>query len=134
MPIVSLSLTHDLLRKLDRLMREGGYSSRSEAVRDAIRNYLSEYALSREEAGRVAAIVSVISERDRRDVDQRLARLRHEYEGIVSGNMHIHLGPYYCLELFIAEGELGEIMTFVGKVRATRGVSQVKYTMVPIEA
>ena len=133
MPVTSISLTTDLLRKVDRLLKERGYSSRSEVVRDAIRNYLSEYALSREEAGRVAAIVSVISERDRRDVDQRLGRLRHEFEGIVTGNMHIHLGPIYCLELFIAEGELSEILTFVGKVRVTRGVSQVKYTMVPIE-
>ena len=42
LPIVSISLTSDLLRKLDGLMVEKGYSSRSEAVRDAIRDLLSD--------------------------------------------------------------------------------------------
>ena len=132
MPIVSISLTSELLRKLDRFMKERGYSSRSEAIRDAIRDSLYEYELGRFKKGRVTATITVISEHERHDVDERLMRLRHEHDEIVSGNMHIHLGKTYCLEIFITEGDVNDILNFISKIRAMRGIHQVKYTMVPI--
>lgn len=132
MPVVSMSLTNDLLRKLDALIADKSYSSRSEAIRDAIRSSLSEYELSRLDRGRVAATITIISEYVRRDVDERLMRLRHEYNDLVTGNMHIHLGSSYCLEVFIAQGAVEDVLNFVGRVRAIRGIQQVKYTVVPI--
>jgi len=127
-----MSLTNDLLRKLDALIADKSYSSRSEAIRDAIRTSLTEYELSRLERGRVAATITTISEYERRDVDERLMRLRHEYNDLVTGNMHIHLGSNYCLEVFIAQGAVKDVLTFVGRVRAIRGIQHVKYTVVPI--
>ena len=132
MPIVSISLTSKLLRKLDRFMKERGYSSRSEAVRDAIRDFLSGYELDRFRRGKVTATITVISEHERHNANERLMRLRHEHDEIISGNMHIHLGKTYCLEIFITEGEIEDIMNFISKIRAMRGIHQVKYTMVPL--
>jgi len=134
MPIVSISLTSELLRKLDRFMKERGYSSRSEAIRDAIRDSLSEYELSRFEKGKVTATITVISEHDGHNANERLMRLRHEYDKIVSGNLHIHLGKTYCLEIFITEGDVKDVLSFISKIRAMRRIHQVKYTMVPISA
>ena len=132
MPIVSISLTSRLLRKLDRFMRDRGYSSRSEAIRDAIRSFLSEYELDHLRKGRATATITVISEHKRYNVNERLMRLRHEYDEIISGNMHIHLGKTYCLEIFITEGEIQDLVNFISKIRAIRGIHQVRYTMVPI--
>ncbi len=132
MTIISISLTPELLDRLEEFVKSRGYSSRSEAVRDAIRNLLAEYELSRLERGRVIATITVISRHERHDVDERLTRLRHEYDYIVSGDMHIHLGKDYCLEIYIAEGDVDEIMEFIGRIRAIRGIQQVKYTIVPI--
>jgi metal-responsive CopG/Arc/MetJ family transcriptional regulator len=47
--------------------------------------------------------------------------------------MHIHIGKTYCLEIFITEGEVEQVMNFIGKIRAMRGIQQVKFTMLPIE-
>jgi len=132
MPIVSISLTSNLLRKLDEFIRERGYSSRSEAIRDAVRDLLAEFELSRLEKGRVTATITVISRHERHDVDERLMRLRHEYDSIVSANMHIHIDQVYCLEVFVTEGEAEEVLDFISRVRAMRGIQQVKYTMVPL--
>ncbi len=132
MPVISMSLTSHLLQRFDRFMRDRGYSSRSEAIRDAIRDTLTEYDLGRLEQGAVTATVTVITERDRHDVDQRLMRLRHDNNTIISGNMHIHLGSNYCLEIFITEGEVDQVLTFIGRIRAMRGIQQVKFTMVPL--
>lgn len=129
MPIISISLTSNLLTKLDDFMKRRGYSSRSEAVRDAVRDAMSEYELIKFERGKVTATITVMSEHERHDVDERLMRLRHDYDEIVSGNMHIHLGKTYCLEIFITEGEAEKVLNFIGKIRAMRGIQQVKYTI-----
>lgn len=127
-----MSLTSDLLRKLDALIKDKSYSSRSEAIRDAIRNSLSEYELGLLERGRVAATVTTMSEYMRRDVQEKLMRLRHEYNELVTGNMHIHLEGNYCFEVLIAQGNVEDVLNFIGRVRAIKGVQQVKYTIVPI--
>ena len=132
MPVISISLTNHLLQRFDQFMRDRGYSSRSEAIRDAIRDTLSEYDLKRLEQGAVTATVTVITEQERHDVDQRLMRLRHDYNAIISGNMHIHLGSEYCLEIFITEGDVDQVLQFIGRIRAMRGIQQVKFTMVPL--
>ena len=131
MPIVSISLTSSLLRRLDEFIKERGYYSRSEAIRDAVRDLLAEFELSKLEKGKVTATVTVISGHERH-VDERLMRLRHEYDSIVSANMHIHIDQIYCLEVFVTEGEAEEVLDFISRVRAMRGVQQVKYTMVPL--
>jgi len=134
MPIISISLTSNLLRKLDEFIIRRGYSSRSEAIRDAVRDLLAEFELSRLERGKVTATITVISRHERHDVDEKLMRLRHEYDAIVSANMHIHIDQVYCLEVFVAEGEAEQVLEFVSRIRAIRGIQQVKYTMVPLTA
>lgn len=59
-------------------------------------------------------------------------RLRHEYNNIITGNMHFHLGEIYCLEIFIARGDFEEVLNLIGRIRAIKGIYQVKYTLVPI--
>jgi CopG family nickel-responsive transcriptional regulator len=132
LPIVSISLTTSLLKKLDTLIKNRGYSSRSEAIRDAIRSSLDEFQLSRFEQGTVIATITVISEHDKHDVDERLTRLRHQHNAIVSGNMHLHLGKRYCLDVLITEGEANEVITFISQIRAMRGIHQVTYTLAPL--
>jgi len=133
MPVISISLSKELLEKLDKFMVDRGYSSRSEVIRDAVRDLITEYELSKYREGRVTATITVITNREKRDLNERLMWLRHKHDNVVSANMHIHLGGKYCLEIFIAGGDIKEVFDFIGKVRALRGIDQVKYTMVPIE-
>ncbi len=132
MPIVSISLTRELLKRLEAAIRDKGYSSRSEAVRDALRASLSEYELSRFEKGRVATTITVISDYERRDVDERLTRLRHDHDDLVTSNLHLHIGKEYCLEVFIVQGELKEVHDFITRIKALKGIQEVKYTLTPI--
>jgi CopG family nickel-responsive transcriptional regulator len=95
MPIISISISSELYEQLDEFIEKGGYSSRSEAIRDSVRNLLSEFELRKFDKGKITATITVISERERQFIDERLMRLRHEYDEIVSANMHIHLGDNF---------------------------------------
>lgn len=132
MPIVSISLTSDLLNKLDDIMDVRGFSSRSEAIRDAIRSSISEFELSRFEEGIVTSTITIISNHKLHDLDERLMRIRHEHDDLVSGNLHVHLGKICCLDIFITEGEATRVLDFISKIRAMRGLQQVAYTIVPL--
>jgi len=59
--------------------------------------------------------------------------LRHEHETLVASNFHSHVGNHYCMELFVLEGRLDEISTFVGKIRATQDTLSVDYSVMPVD-
>jgi CopG family nickel-responsive transcriptional regulator len=131
--VISLSLTPELLSKLDDFVRESGYSSRSEAIRIAVREALSEFTLQRLKREQVVATITVITDRERHDLNSRLMDLRHEFDESIFGNMHLHIGKDYCVEIFILREEPGRVLDFVSRVRAFRGIREVKYAMTPIE-
>ena len=131
--IISMSINEDLLQKIDNLVHDRSYSSRSEAIRDAIRSYLSDHELDALGSANITATITAISGQESHIVDERLTRLRHNFDEIVTGNFHIHLAEPFCVEIFITEGPTDKVLSFVAKIKATRGIQQVKYTLVPID-
>ncbi|MCW4035935.1 MAG: nickel-responsive transcriptional regulator NikR [Candidatus Bathyarchaeota archaeon] len=131
--MISVSLTPDLLERLDSFVEESGYSSRSEAIRLAVRDTLSQYALQRLERGQVVATVTVISDRERDDINSHLMELRHVFEESVFSNMHLHIGGGQCVDIFIVQGLSEVVLDFASRVRAVRGIREVKFTMTPVE-
>jgi CopG family nickel-responsive transcriptional regulator len=118
---------------LDEFVEISGYSSRSEALRLAVRDTLSQFALRRLEIRRVIATITVISEREMHGINSRLMDLRHEFDESVFGNMHLHISGGYCVEIYLVQGDHDVVMKFITKVRAVKGIMEVKYTITPIE-
>lgn len=132
MTVVSISLSPNLLDQLDEFVDRSGYSSRSEAIRLAVRDVLSQFSLERLERGRVMATVTVVSEKERRDVNERIMELRHSFDEYIFGNMHLHIDGGYCVEIFLVQGNTKDVLGFIYRVRAIRGIREVKYTMTPV--
>jgi CopG family nickel-responsive transcriptional regulator len=132
MPVISISLTPDLLVRLDEFVNSSGYSSRSEAIRLAVRDVLSQFAFQRLERGTVVATVTVVSDRERRDVDVRLMEIGHDFDEHIASNMHFHVGRGSCINIYIVRGGSNDVIEFVSRVRAIRGIYEVKYTMTPV--
>ena len=133
MTVVSVSMPDTLLERLDEFAEEHGYTGRSEAVREASRNLLGEFEDRRLEDRDLLGVVTVLFNYETSNVEQRMMQLRHEHESIVSSNVHSHVGDRYCMELFIVEGTLEEISTFVGKIRATQDTLSVDYSVIPVD-
>jgi len=132
MPIVSISLTGKILKDLEKLTEDRGYFSRSEAIRDAIRNIILEHKLSIEEEEMVFATIIIAYEIERGDIDHKFSKLRHEYNEIVIENIHRHVKNQYCIELFILEGKNSQIVELIGRIRGIRGINQVKFLILPL--
>jgi len=133
MTVVSISMPDELLERLDNFADEHGYTGRSEVVREASRNLLTEFEDKQLEERDLMGIVTVLFDFESTDVEQKMMHLRHEYEYLVTSHVHNHVGDHYCMELFILEGNLDEISTFVGKIRATQDTLSLDYSVTPVD-
>ena len=132
MVVVSITIPPELLKKLDRLVEERGYYSRSEAFRDAVRSLVAEAEMERIEGGGMASVILIASDLRRKDVDLKLVELRNEYEDIIVENLHRHVENEYCIDIFVAQGEKSRISAFVGRVRGVRGIRDVRAIFLPL--
>jgi len=133
MTVVSVSMPEELLERIDGFADEHGYTGRSEVVREASKNLLGEFEDAKLEDRDLMAVVTVLFDYETTSVEERMMRLRHEHEGLVASNFHNHIGSRYCMELFVLEGRLADISTFVGKVRATKDTLTVDYSVTPVD-
>ncbi len=123
MPIVSLSINEQILDKFNKIVARRAYSSRSEAFRDAIRDFVDaeEWSLP---AGRNTLIMAILYNRD--EPKTQLSLLRHKFEEIKT-MLHTHIDDINCLEVLIAEGLNNRLKEIISNVRSIRGVKQIKY-------
>jgi CopG family nickel-responsive transcriptional regulator len=132
MTVISVSLTTDLLERLDDFVEKSGYSSRSEALRLAIRDSLNQYSLNRMKKGPVMSTVTIISESHQATTHVGLMDLRNGFDELIFGNMHLHIEGGYCIEIFLVKGDSDQVMDFVSRSKSVRGVMEVNHTLTPI--
>lgn len=134
MPIVSVSMPEKMIDRLDQFAADHGYSGRSEVIRDASRELLDEFEGEYFDDRPLMATVTVLYDYQSGDVESEMMEIRHQYyDDIVTSNFHTHVGDKYCLELFVLEGSLDSISTVVGKIRATKNIRSVGYSVMPMD-
>src|SRR6516164_9386262 len=118
---VSISLEAPLLEAFDQLIAAKGYATRSEAIRDLIRDRLiREGAKSR--LGELVAVVSMVYDHHARELSAKLIDKQHHHHDVVVSTLHVHLGERHCLEVSILRGPIEEIRHLGDDLVATKGV------------
>ena len=133
MTVVSVSMPEELLDRVDGFADENGYTGRSEVFREAARNLLTEFDDSQLEGRELMGTVTVLFDFESSNVEHEMMQLRHRHEELVTSHVHSHVGDHYCMELFILEGTLEDISTFVGKMRATQDTLSLDYSVTPVD-
>ncbi len=123
---IGVSLPKNLLEEFDSIIKTRGYSSRSEAIRDAIRNYIMEYKWLEREEGEVVGAIYVIYDHTVKGVSDAIIDIQHEFLDVITTTMHIHLSKDYCLEIILVKGDMKRVKALVDKAMAIKGVMSVK--------
>lgn len=116
-----VSLEEHLLAQFDRLIARRGYTNRSEAIRDLIRESLvrEQWELGSDE---VVGTLTLVYNHEVRDLTDKLTDVQHaHYKAIVSG-LHVHLDPHHCLEVLVLRGRAKELKAIADRLIGTRGV------------
>ena len=133
MAVVSVSMPDELLERIDQFAEDHGYTGRSEVIREASRNLLGEFQDQKLEGRNLMGVVTVLFDYETTSVEEKMMHLRHEHEDLVASNFHSHVGGHHCMELFVLEGSLEDISTFVGKIRATQDTITIDYSVIPVD-
>ena len=123
-----VSLSEKLLAEFDRLIDEKGYTNRSEAIRDLIREKLveEEWQAGTEE---VAGTVSLVYDHHILDLPKRLTDIQHDHHDMVLSTLHVHLDHYNCLEVLLLKGPANEVRELGEKLASTKGVKHGKFAL-----
>ncbi len=120
---VTISIDDDLARAFDGLTRDRGYASRSEAVRDLVRQAVDA---ARHDVGRAAtpciASLSYVYDYRVRALAARLLELRHAHHDLVVATTNVILDHASSLETVVLKGAAAAVRALADTVRAERGV------------
>lgn len=125
---IGVALDSDLLARFDALIEDQGYTNRSEAFRDLIRDRLVAEQTASPKAT-VVGTVTLIYDHHAHGVSEKLTELQHAHYNLVVSTSHAHLDHDSCLEVLIVHGEAREVEQFAGRLIGLKGVQHGKLVM-----
>jgi len=118
---IGVSVDKKLLSEFDKLIACQGYQSRSEAIRNLIRQQLNAEQLKNPKAKAIAAVFLVYDHHSTK-LMEKLTNLQHSHVLQTISSMHIHLDDHKCLEVIVLKGHVGEIKSMAEKIVSLKGV------------
>ena len=123
-----VSIDDQLIKKFDALLARKGYTTRSEAIRDMIRDMLVEQEWEAGEQETVGTITLVYNHHTR-ELDHALTDMQHKSFHQIISALHVHLDAHNCLEVLVLKGKSQDIKKIADRLIGTKGVKHGKLTM-----
>ena len=123
MPIVSISLTEEILKEIDTLQKNLGFSGRSDAIRAGIRSFVSEEKQKENLSGNVNAILLVVHNDE---YDNQVNGIKHSYEDLITTHLHSKIEGDKCMELFMLKGKAESVSTITKDFQINKKMDTVK--------
>ena len=121
-----VSIPNRLLERFDGLIGEKGYSNRSEALRDLIRDFLVEAEWESDEE--TIGTVTLVYDHHVKELSDELNSIQHDMGEAIISTLHVHLDHHMCLEVVLVKGKSSDIRRMADRLIGTRGVVHGKLT------
>ncbi|CAM5776325.1 Nickel-responsive regulator [Labrys miyagiensis] len=119
---ITISIDDDLLETIDRLSTRRGYTSRSEALRDIVREAVTRGQSAEDDDAQCLATLSYVYEHEKRDLARRLTAAQHHKHDLSVATLHVHVDEHDCLEVAVLRGSVRDVTAFADGVTTQRGV------------
>ena len=123
-----ISMDSRLLERFDAYIANHGYTNRSEAVRDLVRDRLVQEEWKRDDVETVGTI-TIIYDHHKRELQERLTKHQHDHHDAVISMMHVHLDHHNCLEVLAVRGQARDVRKIADDLISTKGVKHGKLVM-----
>jgi CopG family nickel-responsive transcriptional regulator len=131
---IGIALDSELLKRFDRSIARRGYTNRSEAFRDLIRDRLVTEQTAAPDAI-VVGTVTLIYDHHASGITEKLTEVQHEHHELVVSTSHAHLDYDSCLEVLIVHGKSSKVEQFADLLIGLKGVQHGRLVMtVPAHA
>jgi len=116
-----VAIEADLLDEFDQLMKNRGYTNRSEAFRDLARAELVKESGQKPNA-LVVGTVTIVYNHHVRLLGEKLTELQHQHHKSVVSALHVHLDNENCLEVIVLRGKSKDVQQIADSLISTKGV------------
>ncbi len=117
----TVSLEAELLDSFDRYCQEGKFATRSEAIRQLLREALNNHAWESDTQD-AAATLTLVYDHHRTHLSERLVELQHRAGDMVVSSMHVHLDHDNCLEVIVLRGRAAALLQIAAELRGLKGI------------
>lgn len=124
----SVSLEADLLEAFDRFVQDGSFATRSEAIRQLLRQTLTRSVFEGDDRP-VTATLTLVYDHHRPHLVEKLLELQHDHAGQVVASMHVHLDHDRCMEVIVLKGSGKELRQLAEVLRGLKGVHTGELTL-----
>ena len=125
---IGVAIDSDLLEKFDSLIASRGYTNRSEAFRDLIREELVTTA-SEQPDREVVGTVTLVYDHHVRMLSDKLTDMQHDHYHHILSTLHVHLDHDHCLEVLVMRGEAQIVKRIADALISTKGVKHGRLTI-----
>lgn len=130
---IGVTFPPELLKEFDAITEKMGYESRSKAIQDAVRLFVSERKWLQEEANTTqTGVLLMVYDHEVRDLESDLTEVQHHHSSLVTSTLHIHIGDRDCLEAIAVKGKASEIRHLSDELATKRGVKILKTVIVSV--
>ena len=121
-----VSIDQDLLENFDRLNSERGYATRSEALRDLIREALIQQRIETDSAAKVLGSLTLVYDHHARNLVQEMGAIQHDFHENILSVMHLHVSHDDCLEIIAVSGIVSQVVNLSNRLLSLKGIKNGK--------
>ena len=121
-----VSIDRDLLENYDLLISERGYATRSEALRDLIREALIQQKVEMQADTRALGSLTLVYDHHARNLVQEMGEIQHDFHENILSVMHLHVSHDDCMEIIALSGVVSKIVEFANRLLILKGIKNGK--------
>jgi CopG family nickel-responsive transcriptional regulator len=126
---ISISLPEELHAELDMMVAERGFESRSQAIKDMLRQHLVEHKVQTGKQVMVGTITLLYNNASS-GLQKTLADLQYQHVNEVISSLHVHLMDNQTMEVILVQGPVQLLQRIANAMITQRGVITGKLQLV----
>ncbi len=128
MPIISISLDDQDLQILDHLQSMGGFTNRSDLLRQAVRILANEVQELEKLTGKVSAVLTVVYGKKGKGIESNF--VLHRQATLIDALLHSHTVDGKCIEVIVVNGPAKDVRELVKMLKTNRKIRTVKVSVI----
>lgn len=129
---IGVSLHPKLLGEFDDMIADMGYESRSKAIHDALRDFITNNKWMREAGGSITGAVVMLYYYDKRGLLDELSEVQDRYQNVISSTMRVHVEGQKFLEILAVKGASDDVRELIQGLMTKKGVKQLRASVIAL--
>ncbi len=121
-----VSVEQDLSERFDRLIEERGYATRSEALRDLMREALIEQKIDGDNETEALGSLTVVYDHHASGLLAEMGAIQHDHHVNIISVMHLHVSHDDCLEIIALRGKVSDLTMLANRLLSLKGIKNGK--------